>query len=201
MALTDYSHVRTALFVKMQVDEYLQGDGSLAPETLLFSDHHIDYELFAGETYTALGKLMSVTSSVNEINQSSNTVTIILSGIPNSSIEEIVKSKIKSSQISVYRAFFTQGGVLINDGSTTNPVGRFEGYINNYALEENWDVEQRLSTNTIVLECGSTVELFAKKQSGRQTNPSSMKKYYPNDVSFDRLPALVRANINWGGSR
>lgn len=198
MALTDYSHIRTALFVKIVVAEYKQSDGSLQPETLLFSDHYKDLELFAGETYTALGNLLDITSSTSELSPTSSTVNIQLSGVPKQSIHDIEQSKIKSSEVVIYRAFFAQNGELIDDGTTVNPIGRFSGYINNYSLQEEWDSVNRFTSVTINLDCASTVDILAKKTSGRRTNPASMKKYYPTDVSFDRVPVLVGANINFG---
>jgi hypothetical protein len=201
MGLSAYSHIRTALFVKIEIEEYKQGDGSLAPELLLFSDHFADYELFEGETYTALGQLMAVTSSTSELSPTSNSLSIQLSGVPVSSIHEIEQSKIKSSPVKIYRAFFTQSGELIDDGSTANPIGRFSGFVNNYSLNEEWDQALRISTVTVNLDCGSTVDLLAKKSAGRKTNPTSMKRHFPNDVSFDRVPALIDANINFGGTR
>lgn len=201
MGLSDYSHIRTALFVKIEIAEYRQSDGSLAPELLLFSDHYRDLELFTGETYTALGNLMAVTSSTSELSPTSNTVNIQLSGVPVSSVHEIEQSKIKSSPVTIYRAFFTQSGELIDDGSTVNPIGRFRGFVNNYSLNEEWDQVRRFSSVTVNLDCGSTVDVLAKKSGGRKTNPTSMKRHYPNDVSFDRVPALIDANINFGGSR
>jgi hypothetical protein len=199
MSLSNYSHIRTALFVKMEVTEYLQSDGSFAQTDLLFSDHYKDYDLFVGETYTALGQLLNVSSSSSELTPSSGSLTLTISGIPDRSIEEIIKSKIKSSTVTINRAFFAQNGELINDGSTTNPVGRFNGFVSNYSLFEEWDAENRLSTNTIVFDCNSQIELLAKKTGGRKTNPTSMKKFYPTDTSFDRVPAIVNANINFGG--
>lgn len=198
MALTDYAHIRTALFVKIEVEEYVQSDGSLAPETLLFSDHYADFELFSGETYTALGDLLAITSSIAELTPTSSTVNIQISGIPKTSVQDIVQSKIKSSPVTIYRAFFAQNGELIDDGSTTNPVGRFRGFVNNYSLQEDWNSENRFVSNIINLDCSSTVDVLSKKRNGRKTNPTSMKRYYPTDVSFDRVPALVRANINFG---
>lgn len=200
MALSDYDNIRTALFVKIQVEEYLQSDGGLRPETLLFSDHFADYEL-NGDTYTALGKLVSVSSTTSELSPSGSTLTIVISGIPNKSVEEIVKSKIKSSIVNVYRGIFTHSGEFIVDESIVNPVGRFSGFVNNYSLDETWDVDNRLSSNTIIIECSSTVSLLSKKTAGRKTNPTSMKKYFPNDTSFDRVPAIVNAEINFGGAK
>lgn len=201
MSLTDYSHIRTALFVKIVVEEYKQGDGSLAPTTLLFSDHYRDFELFTGETYTALGQLLNITASTAELSPTSSTVNIQISGVPRQSVHDVEQSKIKSSPVTVYRAFFAQNGELINDGTTVNPVGRFSGFVNNYSLQEEWDSARRFSSVTVNLDCASTLDILSKKTAGRRTNPTSMKRFYPNDVSFDRVPALVDANINFGGSR
>lgn len=200
MPLTTYDHVRTALFVKIEVDEYLQSGGNLAPETLLFSDHYKDY-LLDGDTYTALGDLMNVTSTLSELQSTSAQLSIQLSGIPNKSLEEIIKSKIKASPVTIKRAFFAQNGEIIDDSTVTNPVGRFVGYVNNYALEEEWDTQTRTSTNTMTLECSSVVDVLGRKQAGRKTNPNSMKKYFPTDVSFDRVPAILNENLNFGRSQ
>lgn len=195
MALSDYSHVRTALLVKIEVAEYLQTDGSLQAEDLLFTDHYTDLD-YAGDNYTALGDLVSVSSTVAELTPTSNTCTIVIAGIPNRSLREILESKIKSSPVTVYRQFMDQDGQLLT--GFTNPVGKFSGFVNNYSLQEEWDSIQRISSNTIVLDCASTVDLLSKKTAGRQTNSGSMKKHYPNDVSFDRVQALSNAKINFG---
>jgi hypothetical protein len=201
MALTDYNHIRTALFVKIEVDQYYDAAyGGYRNKDLLFSDHYKDFELFTGETYTALGDLVGVSSSMNELTPTSGTLTLTISGVASQSITEITRTKFNSSRVTVYRAFFTQNGELIDDVSITNPVGRYNGYVNNYTLQEDWDQELRFTSNTISLECSNSVTLLSKKTSGRKTNPTSMKKYYPNDVSFDRIPALVNAKIDFGGA-
>lgn len=201
MALSDYKHVRTALFVKIEIAEYLQFPlGNLAPETLLFSDHSSDFTL-GGLTYTALGNLVGVSSSVGEISASDSSLTITLSGIPDSSINAVVKSNFLGSPVTIERGFFAQSGELIDEASTPNPIGRFTGFINNVGLEESWDVDDRLSTNTIVIECSSTVALMAQKTSGRKTNSTSMKRHYPNDTSFDRVGAIANADTNFGGAK
>lgn len=201
MALTDYNHIRTALFVKIQVDQYYDAAyGGFQNKTLLFSDHYTDYELFPGETYTALGDLVAVSSSMNELTPTAGTLTIQISGVASQSRTEITRTKFNSSRVTVYRAFFAQNGELIADETIQNPVGRFTGYVNNYTLQEDWDQELRFSSNTISLECNNSVTLLSKKTSGRKTNPTSMKKYYPSDVSFDRIPALVNAKVNFGGA-
>jgi len=194
--LNDFDHVRTAIFVKIELSEYWNGS-AFVEETLTFSDHFTDYT-FGGDTYTALGALMDVTSTFSDLQSSSDSVTVVVTGIPNTSIEEIVKSKIKAEPVSIYRGFFNQDGTIITGLPFANPLQRFLGYVNNYSLQEDWDSETRTSTNTIALDIGSQVDVIQRKVSGRKTNPTNMDRYFADDKSFDNVPALVDQKVNFG---
>lgn len=197
--LTSYVAIQSNLFVRIQIDEYrTSSGGSYSQEILNISDLSFDFDL-EGETYSGLGKLLGVTSTNSEIRVSGGDVTITLSGIPNSSIAEIVNSKIKGSSIKIYRVLF--GGGLDNPDYLDipgNPIGRFNGYVNNYSLQEDYDIDTRTSTNTLVLTCSSIVDILGNKITGRKTNPSSMKKFYPSDVSMDRVPSIENTTFNFG---
>ncbi len=197
MALSDIKDIRTSLFVKITVAKYYNG-ASLVPTTLLFSDHFSDYTL-DGDTYTALGQLVNITNTNSELRSSSNTVSIVISGIPNTSLRNITRSELKTAPVQILRAFFTPQGEFIDDSSIENPVGRFKGFINNYSLVEEWDSEARTASNTIHFECASSIDVLSKKRQGRRTNPESQKRFFPNDKSFDRIPALVNSKYNFGG--
>lgn len=195
--LTSYTKVQSNLFVRIQIDEYrTTSGGSYSNEVLKISDLSYEFEV-EGEAYTGLGKLLGVTSTNSEIRVSGNEVTITLSGIPNSSIAEIVNSKIKGSSVKIYRVLFDGStGAYLN--ITGNPIGRFNGYVNNYSLQEDYDIDTRTSTNTLVLTCSSIVDVLGNKITGRKTNPSSMKKFYPSDVSMDRVPSIENTTFNFG---
>jgi len=122
---------------------------------------------------------------------------VTISGIPNTSIAEIVNSRMKGCPIKIYRVVFdpVTGTQLAITG---NPAGRFFGIVSNYTLEEDYSVDERRSTNTIAMICTSNMEFLDNKVTGRKTNPSSMKQFYPSDESFDRVPSLVGANFNFG---
>lgn len=194
--LEDYKTIRTANFVKIDVAAYWNGSG-FVQQSLTFSDHLTDYT-FGGDTYTALGKLLSVSATTSELSASSQQLTIMVSGIPNSSIEEIVKSRLKSAPVYVYRGFFNQDGSLINDLDFANPLQRFGGYLNNYTLNEDWDSLNKFASNTITLDCGSNVDVVQRKIAGRKTNERSMRRHFGDDDTFDRVGALVGANIRFG---
>ena len=199
-ALIDYSIIQTNLFVRLQIDDYkTSSSGSYTSEVLRFSDSRTSYTI-NGESYTGLGNLLGVTNSSSELRASSGELTITISGIPNTSIAEIVNSRIKGSPVTVYRAFFNPStGAFINFG--VEAFGRFFGFVNSYSLTEEYDVDARTASNTIVLICNSSIDVLNNKTAGRRTNPNSQKIFYPNDLSMDRVPTLKNATFDFGAPK
>lgn len=183
--LSTYSTVQTALFCRMDVPDYA---------VLKFSSFNRAVT-FGGDTYSALGTLLSVTDSTSELRATTNQLTIAISGIPDTSIAEILDNKIKGSAIEVWRVFFDSvtGQQLAITG---NPAGRFQGIVNNYSLEEDWS--GREASNRIILTCASTIEVLGNKVNGRRTNPIDQKALYPTDESMDRVLKLSNSNFNFG---
>lgn len=196
--LSSYRSVETGLFVRIQVDEYRTTPaGSYTSEVLKFSDY-IRPITIDGEDYTGLGRLMSISASSSELTPSNSSLTISLSGIPNTSIAEIVNSKIKGSPVEVWRVFFNPvtGEQLAIAG---NPAGRFFGIVDNYSLDEEFDYDSRSSTNRITMTCSSVISVLDNKVAGRRTNPVDQKFFYPSDLSMDRVPNLKDSYYNFGG--
>jgi hypothetical protein len=195
----DARSVQSNLFIRLEIDEYrTTPTGSYTNQVLRFSDLNVNYTINS-EVYLGLGNFMSIGNSRSEIRASSGELSIAISGIPNSSIAEIVNSKIKGSPIRVYRALLNAtNGTLLNLSPLANPMGRYRGFVNNYSLSEDWDPVSRTSSNTITLICASSVDVLEKKIGGRKTNPASMKKFFPNDISFDRVPNLEDAKFDFG---
>lgn len=196
----DYASIESNLFVRIAVDYYKATSASSPTSTVLRFSDRLFPTTINSESYTGVGRLMSITASASELRASSGDLTITLSGIPNSSIYEIINSRIKGSSVTIYRAVFnTATNALISISG--NPMTRFKGYINNLALEEDYDVDARQSTNTLVLSCSSIVDLFDNKISGRRTNPSSQKKFYPSDISMDKVPNLENSFFDFGARK
>lgn len=183
--LSQYSSIQTALFVRLDVPEY---------QTLFFSNHNLPLTI-NNETYAGLGQLMAITETASELRVSTGELTITISGIGNTNISDILKYKFKGSSVKAYRGIFdTTTGQLLN--ITGNPTGKFQGIVNNYSINEDWNGTD--STNTISLICTSTIGLLDKKVAGRRTNPIDEKFFYPNDISMDRVPNLANSNFNFG---
>lgn len=198
--LTSYSSIQSNLFVRIHVAEYKVNPGDAYQDVVLkFSDKRGTF-LLDGEEYIGLGSLMGITSTSSEIRASSGELTITISGIPNTSIFEIVNSKIKGCPVRISRVLFdpVTGEQLDIEG---NPLARFRGFVNNFSLEETWDFNTRTSSNTITLICASSIDVLSNKFAGRKTNPYSEKKYFPSDLSMDRVPTLENATFDFGAPK
>jgi hypothetical protein len=195
--LSSYKTIQSNLFVRIQVDQYrTTSTGGYTQEILRFSDS-LQTVTINAEQYLPLGRLMSIGDSRSELRVTGNELDIVLSGIPDTSLTEILYSKIKGSPVRIYR--------LLSDASTGvalnipgNPAGRYRGFVNNYSLNEEYDTDTRTSSNTIVLNCASSIDVLTNKFAGRKTNPQSQKKFYPGDISMDRVPTLENATFDFG---
>ena len=192
--LDSYTSVRTGLFIRLQIDEYRTSSGAgYTSQVLRFSDYD-SAKTINSETYTPLGEFLSITPSTNELRPSESTITIGISGIPTNNIEEIIYSKIKGAPIKIYRGYFD----ISTDALIGDYVGKFIGTVNNYSIQEEFDVVERTSNHILMLECNSNIGLLQQKIAGRKTNPNSEKKFFPTDTSMDRVPTLKGTKFNFG---
>lgn len=189
MAYEDLTHIRTHTFIEIVVN---------ATTTLTFSDYHKTYTI-DGTDFTGLGSLMSVTNQPSEIRATGQDITISVSGIPDTSLQDVLSEEYRGSSVSIYTAVFDHNtGELVVESGVTNPAQVFRGILTNWGLQEDLDNTTLSSSNTIVFTVASEVGLLANKVNGRRTNPTSWQTYYPDDPSMDRVPNLMNANFNFG---
>jgi hypothetical protein len=201
--LSEYRAIESYLLIRITVPEYKATPNSTPVSTILtFSDAPFKTGIvYDGLLYAGLGTLLNVTSTTSELRPSSSELTITISGVPNSSISEIVNSKMKGCAVAIFRALYdpSTGNTLnINGG---NVLARYRGFINNYTLTEEYDVVSRTSKNALLLICKSSIDVLQNKMAGRLTNPTSNKRFYPNDLSMDRVPALQNTSFNFGAPK
>jgi hypothetical protein len=186
MSLNNVVAVQSSFFVKI---EQLNG-------TLLFSDHK-EAVVIAGDTYTPLGKLVTVSPSNSDLRTSFQNFGIAVSGIPDSSIQAILTTKVKGSPVTVRRALFNPS----TDAVIGTPIIKFKGFVNNYSLAEEYDIVNLTASNIIQYDCNSFIDVLSNKRAGRKTNPASMRRFYPADASFNRVPILVNTAFDFGKTR
>jgi hypothetical protein len=185
--LSSYKQIATGMFVRIDVPDY---------QVLRFSDYY-QSQTINGEIYQPLGQLLAITDTTSSIRATQGNMSISISGIPNSSIAEVLSIKLKGSPIQVWRVFFdaATGTQLAISG---NPAGRFQGIVSNFSLEEEIDMMSRTQSNKILMTCSSAVDVLNNKVSGRRTNERDEKSLYSTDKSFDRVVALRNSNFNFG---
>lgn len=192
--LSQYTSIKSNLFVRIKVGKYNSDSGTEYDKVLTFSDYHIPYDI-NGEYYYGLGKLLGLSASVSELRPSSGDFTITISGVPNSSITEVLNSSFRGSQVWIYRVLFNP---VTNEKIDIpgNPMAKFRGFVNNVSLQEEFD--NRTASNTILLVCNSAIDVLQNKVTGRKTNPASQKKFYSSDICMDRVTTLENAAFDFG---
>jgi hypothetical protein len=189
--LSPYAAIRSNFFIKLTTYNNFEID-----EVITFSDYHRPIDI-DGVTYTGLGQLLSVTESQSDLRITDSEVTVAISGIPADNITTFLNQEIRGSRLQITRGMFDPTTGILLDISG-NPAGRFNGFVNNFAITEEVDTTARTSSITISLIANSTVGLLNNKLAGRATNPLSQKALFPGDVSFDRVPNIANANYNFG---
>ena len=197
--LSAYYDIETALFVKMDVKKWrADSTDAYSRRTFYFSDYYRRM-IIDGDEYLPIGELLSITASRSELKATNASVTVVLTGVPNDNLSELLASDLKGSTIAIQRAIMDVNGGL--KAIANNPTGRFIGKVSAYTIEDEYDAQARTATCTCALECTSYTEIMSTYVAGRRTNPSDMDKFFSGDTSFDRVPTLVGTNYNFGKTK
>jgi hypothetical protein len=185
-SLKDYDSVETCLIARISAPS---GD-------ILFSDYNKTL-VIGDDQVTGLGNFLGITASTSELRVSSDNLTLTITGLPVSSVTNIINSNIKGSRINVFRAFFdpVTEEILPLD---QNPLGRFFGIVVNYNVEETWDYDSRTSSIQVGIICSSLVSVLENTYTGRRTNSADQKRWFPTDLSMDRVTALQNSSFQFG---
>jgi hypothetical protein len=156
--------------------------------------------VYNGNTYTQLGNFIGMSEIQDDLKVTNNQIAIQLSGLPPDDgspnyMSIVLNSNIKGGKIQIYRAFFdpTSGNY-----DATQVYLRFSGYISNYSLSENWDQDNKLTSNTVGIQCSSIHAIMEKKYTGRRTNDADQKFWYPGDTGMYRVKALADSQFDFG---
>lgn len=153
---------------------------------------------FNGNTYTQLGYFLGMNEIQNDIKPTNNQINIAVSGIPSGLVDDpgflnlALNTNLKGSKIRVYRAFFN------NDMTLINAYQRFNGYVSNYSLNENWDTAERMTSQTVNLQCSNILALIEKKYTGRRTNEKDFNVAPLYDTGMYRVKTISDSQFDFG---
>jgi hypothetical protein len=188
MSAYDSPNIRHGMLIDLTVNDTTYYISNLH-KTLLWNGHY----------YENMGSFLNITEMQNDLRATNNQLTVSLSGIPVDDgspnfLNIVLNSKVKGSRIQIYRAFFTAN-------STSNVLGvfqRYNGYVSNYNLGENWDQDNRLVSNSISLQCSNINAIIERQYSGRRTNVGDQDKFFPGDTGMYRVKLLADTQFDFG---
>jgi hypothetical protein len=187
MAAFDAQNIRHGLLIDLTVNATTYYISNLY-KTLTWNGHE----------YQTMGSFLNMSEMQNDLRATNNQLSVSLSGIPVGDdtpnfLNIVLNSKVKGSRIQVYRAFFNP-----NTMNIINVYQRYNGYVSNYSLGENWDQDNRLVSNTISLQCSNINAIIEKQYAGRRTNIGDQQKYFPSDTGMYRVKLLADTQFDFG---
>lgn len=151
-----------------------------------------------GNTFTALGSLLSVGAVNREIKATSVDMTIGLIGIDPANISIVLGSNIKGSVVEIWRGFFDSNYQIITS-PTTQFFKRYQGIVSNISITEDWDEQARSRTATASISCSSFRTILENRIAGIKTNLTTWQQRYPSDASMSRVAAISGQYFDFGG--
>jgi len=219
---SDYSNITSGLFVDWYIPNY--SAGTKAPFTFRFSDWHRYIEFDSNPLpigslgsvgYAPLQKLLTISPSKNQVSPGTDSLSITINAYEAGNYSDmnwLRKSRIEGSQITVKRALFDDQGELISL-TGGNPIGRFKGFVETYAVNDTYDIATGKSDTVINLEVATYTAYLKKKKTGRKTArpnrgawligheevvPGLKSPVLVADTSMNNVAKLKSAKFKWG---
>ena len=150
------------------------------------------------QPFQALGQLVKVGDAVKDIKSTANETTITLVGIDQTMLGLVLGQNIKGSQLEMWHGFFDTNGALITAGGSGGLYQFFNGYVNSFAISEQWNEESRSFMGAITVSASSIQLILQNRTAGRFTNNNSWTFYNPTDTSMNRVSFVTTINYLFG---
>lgn len=179
--------INSAEFVKLTVfNDY---NNTANTSTYTFSSAYKE-ETIDGTVYLPLGGLLSVGAQNRDLKVTAGDTMIALSGVSGNNIIVVLDTKVRGSEVEVWRGFYDSNSVL------GNTYLRFTGIITNYAIEE--DRQGQDDNYTVTVAASSYKTVLQNRVAGRKTNEESWKFFDPTDTSMDRVYGIAGVQFDFG---
>lgn len=164
---------------------------STAPTALTITA--VDSQPFSG-----LGQLVKINQAQRDIKSTANETTVTLVGIDTSTLALVLGTKIKGAAIKMWHGFFDASGNLITTGGAGGLYQYFNGYINSFAIAEQFSDEIRQYTGIVTVSAASIQLILQNRTAGRFTNDNSWQYFNSGDTSMNRVNYIQTINYQFG---
>jgi hypothetical protein len=184
------NNIRYADFVRVTTpsDIYLF---TTAPAPITVPE--VDPNPFAG-----VGQLVQIGNASRDIKSTANETTFTLVGIDTALLGWVLGQEVKGSKIEAWHGFFDTNGALITSGGAGGLYKFFTGYINSFAINEQWMEEVRMFVGLIQVSASSIQLILKNRIAGRYTNDNNWQFFTPGDTSMERVAFISTINYQFG---
>jgi hypothetical protein len=192
--LQNTNNIRLADFVR--VTTVVAG----VPTISLFSTapYAITVPAVDANPFNGLSALVQIGEVQRDIKSTANETTVTLVGIDTALLGWVLGQNIKGSKIEMWHGFFDTNNALITTGGTGGLYKFFTGYINSFALSEQWMEELRMYVGTINVAASSIQIILQNRTAGRFTNDNAWQFFNAGDTSMNRVNYIQSINYFFG---
>jgi hypothetical protein len=148
--------------------------------------------------FTGLSVLVQIGDVQRDIKSTANETSLTIVGIDTALLGWVLGQNIKGSKIEMWHGFFDTNGALITTGGDGGLYKFFTGYINSFAINEQWMEELRLFVGAINLSASSIQIILQNRTAGRYTNDNAWQFFSPGDTSMNRVNFIQNINYFFG---
>ena len=148
--------------------------------------------------FDGLGQLVQIGSATRDVKSTANETTFTLIGIDTSMLSLVLGTDIKGSKIEAWHGFFDASGSLLTNGGTGGLYKYFTGYINSFAISEQWMEEMRSYIGAVTVSASAIQIILRNRLAGRYTNDASWQFFNPLDKSMARVAFISTINYYFG---
>lgn len=148
-------------------------------------------------TFEGLSSLLQIGEIQKNVKANSADLQISLTGIDPSTVALVLGANLKGSKVEIWRGFLDANNQIITT-PTTQFFKRYQGIINNVAINETFDDNLRQRIATCVISSASMRSVLDARVAGMKTNEQSWKQFYPNDTSMDRVAVIASTYFDFG---
>ena len=150
-----------------------------------------------GITFSGLGSLLAISEIQRDIKASSADLKVSLVGIDPENIAIILGAEIKGSTIEIWRGFLDSNNAIITD-PTQQFFKRYQGIVNNIAIQEDFNDQIRQRIATCIVSSASMRIVLDSRIAGIKTNQIAWQRLYPNDTSMNRVAVIASTYFDFG---
>lgn len=150
-----------------------------------------------GNSYTELGAFLQVGSITDDLKITNGDLQISLTGIPSevNYVSVVLNNPVKGGNVVVRRGFFDINTMQLIPGAVYE---RYRGIITNFAIEEDVSFLTGELVTSIAVSCASINTLLENKIAGQRTHKTDRQRFFPGDISFNRVVALQSTAFDFG---